>query len=254
MIELYLFLYIFAFYSVLRYIDVWSTRLATTELNFEMHEVNPLVVPFVKKMGFKKAMIVTWLLFAIPISIVDIMVVYPLIGFPMLWVMFGLLHILAAANNIQVYFQTKTIGADNVELNTRNLVRKLRSLSTLGKITHLMKLNFFNLCLAIYGLAALTLTSMLLNSLVISFKEPTSFLLVIVPPVMILDLVLFFPVIVFGSIIISYRQLKIFNNKDISSEENGRYVSIPRDVLHKALVEAEKNGADFIQFFIPHED
>lgn len=254
MIELYLFFYVFAGYSAFRYIDVWSTRLATSELNFEMHEVNPFLVPLVKKMGFKKGMIVSWLLFAIPISMVDIIIIYPLIGFPTLWIFFGLFHILAAANNIQVYFRTKAVGKDNVELNTRNLIRELRSLSTLRKIVYLMKLNFFNLCLAIYGLVALALFSMLLSFLVISFREPTSYLLFIVPPVMILDLILFFPVIVFGSIIISYRQLKLFNDRDLSSERNGRYVSISRDILHKALAEADKTGADFIQFLIPHED
>jgi len=254
MLESDIFILSFFLYSAFRFFDVESTRIALRELNIEMHEVNFFVVPLTKKFGFNKAMIVTWLLFAIPIGLLDTLYMYPLIGFPPLWLLFGIFHMLAAANNVQVYFQAKEIGADNVERNAKILIRKLRELSAFRKVTYLMKVNFLHLCLTIYGLIALFLFSILLSTMVISFKAPTSFLLIFAPPIMILDLILFFPVLVFGSIVISYRQLKIFDDGDFSSEEIGRYVNIPVDILRTALEEAEKTRAKSIPIFIPHED
>jgi len=253
MIELNVFIYSFALYSLFRLLDTESTRMALKELNLEMHEVNFIAVPLIRKMGFNKAMILTWFIFATLIAAGDALFVSPLVGFPTLCILLGLFQALAAANNVQVYFQTLEIGAENVERSTRNLIRKLRTLSAVGRIVYLMKLNFLHLFLTIFGLTALALFSILLSTLSISLTAPTSYLVLIVPPVMILDLILFFPVMVFGSIVISYRRARILNSNDLSKED-GKYVSIPIDILRTALSEAEKKGAEFAQFSVSEED
>jgi len=248
------FVYSLVLYSCLRYFDVWSTKLCLNVLDPEMHEVNPIIAPLVKKIGFNKTMIVTWLPFAVPIALIDVLYFYPIVGIPILWLLFGLFHLIAAANNTQIHFQTKIFGAEVVEENTRRVVRILKELPLMRKITFLAKMNFLNLFLAFYGVAALTLLGILLSATDISIRHPIPILLAVGPPIMILDLIIFFPTIVFGSIMISFRRLRLVNRKDVRPEQNQKYLTVAVQCLQRALTEAHTNNADYVQFLIPPED
>lgn len=248
------FVYSLALYSCFRYFDVWSTKLCLDVLDPEMHEVNPIIAPLVKKIGFNKTMIFTWLPFAVSIALIDALYLYPIVGIPILWLLFGLFHIIAAANNIQIHFQTKIFGAEVVEENTRALVRILKELPLLRKFTFLAKMNFLNLFLAFYGVAALTLFGILLSATDISIRHPIPILLAVGPPIMILDLIMFFPIIVFGSIMISFRRLRLVNKKEVRPKENQRYLAVSVECLEDALREAQVSDVDYVQFLIPLED
>jgi len=244
----------FVLYSLLRIPDVESTRRVLAELDPELHEVNFLIPPLLKKIGFNKTMIVTWLVFATVIASLDAVNVYPVVGFPILWLLFGLFHLLAAANNVQLYFYTMTVGAEAVEENTKRIIATLKKLPFFEKIVFLIRMNFFNLVIAIYGVIALVLFTILLSSTEIYLKGPIPYMLLLGPPIMIIDLIMFFPTLVFGSLIISWRRLKIANDKEAYPEKNQRYLTISIECLENALNEAKTTSAEYVKFVIPLDE
>lgn len=244
----------FLLYSSLRIFDVESTRLVLAKLDPELHEMNIIAIPLFKKFGFNKTMIITWLVFASGLAFFDAYVFYPQIGFPILWLVFGIFHLLAAASNYQLHFQTGILGAETIEENTKRLIRMLQRLSPFRKVVFLIKWNFLNICLALYGVIALILTYLLLSALNISLRGPIPYLLLLTPPIMMFDLIMFFPTIVFGHLIITRRRLRLINDKDIRSEENRRYLTVSVDCLEKALNEAKTTSADYVQFLVPCDE
>jgi len=177
-------IYSFLLYSSFRFFDAESTRLVLSKLDPELHEMNPMA-PLFKKFGFKKIMIITWLVFASGIAFLDAYVLYPSVGFPILWLVFGIFHLMAAANNYQLYFQIKILGAEMIEASTKHLIIKLKKLSPFGKVAFLIQWNFLNIFFALYGFVVLVLTSFLLSTMNISFRGPIPYLLAFAPPIMI---------------------------------------------------------------------
>lgn len=233
-------------YSILRSFDVWSTALCLERLDPELHEVNPIVAPLIKKIGFNKTMVITWIPLAIAIGFADAFWAYPIFGIPVLWLFFGLFHLIAAANNVQLYYHIKIFSAEVVEENARRIITVLKSLSTFKKITFLIKTNILNLFFTVYGIITLLLFSLLLSSLDISFKAPVPILLAVGPPIMVLDLILFFPTMIFGSLIISIRRLKI-NSEHVLTQENSDSIIVSVEFIETLLNEARERGANYIQ-------
>lgn len=75
----------------------------------------------------------------------------------------------------------------------------------------------------------------------------------ILPPIMILVLMMFFPTMVFGSLVISLRRLKLINNGHQFDEEQ-RYLTISVDIIENVLCEARSNKANYVKFSIPQKD
>lgn len=252
MVSIYVFLFSFSIYSLFQWVDVYSTRLALSKLNLEMHEINPLLVFIIKKIGFDRTVIVMWLLFATLIGSIDALYVFNILGFPTTCFLFGMFHILAAANNFEINFQTQIVGAESVERNTRFLIQMLKQQSFLGKTSLLIRLNLFKVFVATYGMVALLLLFKLFSSLVVTLKEPVSFLLLYLPPIMILALIMFFPVNAFGTFLISLRRLKLSKDDEPNiSDDVLQYVSLPVDVLEVALEKAKATNAEYVQFSVP---
>jgi len=251
MLTTYAFIYALIGYSLLRYFDVWSTKLCLAKLDPEIHEANPIVASLLKKIGFDKTMLLTWLLFAIPIGLADALYINPVLTFPILWFLFGLFHVMAAANNLQIYFQMKIFGAEVVKENTMRIIGILKGLPFLGKVAFLVKMNFLNVFFAFYTIITLTFLSILLTAIDITIKRPIPVLLALGPPIMILDLIMFFPTIVFGSLMISLRRLRSTKDEDLHLSGNQKNLAVSVVFLEKALHEAQANGADYVQFLAP---
>lgn len=254
MFEPIIFAVSFISYSCFRYVDVVSTTYALRHLDMELHEVNPLLVPLAKKTSYRRAMILTWLLFGIPIGLGDAFISYPVLGFAGLCYLFGIFHLLAAANNVQIYFQVQNLGEEKVRQNMLNQIQTLKGLSFKGEIVYLFKMNFFEIFMSAYGFVTLILLSRLFTTLVLSFSGPTSVYLLFIPPIMILDLIWFFPISVLGSIIISRRRLKLIENTKGFSENLRRHVTIPVGILRDAVDKADKAGVDYVQVFLPEDE
>lgn len=251
MLPILVFLFSLSTYTLFQWVDIYSTRLALSKLSLEMHEVNSLLVFLTKKIGFDRATTVMWLIFAPLVGLIDAVYVFNALSFPTTCFLFGMFHVLAAANNFQIHFQTQIVGARNVERNTHLLIQMLKQQSFLEKIKLLIRLNFFKVFVAAYSLVSLLLFFQLLSSVVVTLKEAVSLFLLYLPPIMILALIMFFPVDAFGSFLISIRRLKLSkdNESNISDDDSG-YVSLPVDVLEVALKKAKATNAEYVQFSI----
>jgi hypothetical protein len=234
-------------YSAFRYVDVLSTKICLAKLDPKLHEVNPIAAPLFHKLGFNKTMVILWIPFALVIGIADTLVVAPVIGIPILWLFFGLFHLLAAVNNFQVYSHVKLFGAEAIEENTKHLIQTLKSLSKFKKITFLLQINLLNVFFALYGIVSLVLFSMLLGSLSISLKAPIPVLLLLAPVIMILDFIVFFPTMAFGSLIISLRRLSV-DVEQVDPPGNEQALTVSIEFLENLVNEAHQKGANCVQF------
>ena len=238
-------------YSAFRYLDVWSTKICLEKLDPRLHEVNPIAAPLFHKLGFNKTMIIMWIPFAVAIGAADAFVITPLIGIPILWLFFGLFHVLAGINNLQVHARVKQFGAETIEEDTKQLIRKLKSLSKINKIKYLVQMNILNLFFALYGIIALILFFQLLPAIDISFKTPIPALLFLTPIIMIIDFICFFPTMAFGTLLISLRQLSI-DIGPVDPIEKSHNLTISVDFLEYLVNEAHEKGANCIQ--IPYQE
>ncbi|HMB66855.1 MAG TPA: hypothetical protein VKM96_02775 [Candidatus Bathyarchaeia archaeon] len=64
-----LFIESFAVYSLLRYLDVKSTKKLAQRLDLQKHEVNPLLTMLAKRWGINTAFRITWLVMASGIAL-----------------------------------------------------------------------------------------------------------------------------------------------------------------------------------------
>lgn len=103
-----------------------------------------------------------------------------------------------------------------------------------------------------YGIIALVLFSLLIPSLDILIKTPIPALLAIAPPIMVLDLIMFFPTIIFGSLIISIRRVRKIEEQVITKSE-GNSITISLELAEQIIQEAKEKGADYVQFHVPNE-
>jgi len=195
-------------YSILRIPDVESTRLILTKLKPEQYEVNVLLWRLIKKSSFNKAMIIQWLIIAPLIASLDALFVYPALGFSMAWLFYGLFHLVAAANNFQLYSRIKMEGVEAIEESTRRFTASLRRLSTSKRIAFFVEMNLLDIILTAYGFIAITLFGILLGSMSIQFRAPFPYFLSIIPVNMIIVLVLYPPFRILATFIIWRRRLK----------------------------------------------
>jgi hypothetical protein len=252
MLPVYAIIYSLIGYSALRYIDVWSTKMCLARLDPQIHEVNPLMTQLLKKMDFNKTMLLTWIVFAVPISVLDTIVVNHVLGLPLLWLLFGIFHVMAAANNLQIHFKMDVFGADVVEENTKRLIIMLKNLSFWGKLVFLAKTNFLNVFFALYSVITLSFFLYLLSSIDVAFKYPIPVLFAATPFILIFDLMMFFPTIVLGSLMISIRRLQN-PELDMPPEGDQEGLTVSVELLEKALEEARENDARSIKFLIPND-
>lgn len=241
-------------YNVFRSLDILSTKLCFSKLDLEMHEVNPIVVFMTKKVGFNKAMLITGIFFTALIGLIDAFWIYPTVGIPLLWLVFGLFHLIATANNFQVYFQTKIFGAKEVEESISRVIDMLKPLSRFEQVKFLIKMNIFHLFLTIYGIVALILFLFLLSLIAnVCFTVPVPILLIVTPPIMMLDLIMFFPTMIFGSLLVFRRRLKMNNKKLTLTKKDKKAILLPIDLVETVLNKAREKNANYIEVSIPNE-
>jgi len=205
----------FILYSILRIPDVESTRLILKKLKPEQYEVNALLWRLIKKTNFNGAIIIQWLLIAPLIASLDAMIVYPALGFSMAWLFYGLFHLVAAANNLQLYSRIKLEGVEAIEENTRRFTALLQGLSTSQRIIYFIGMNLLDILLTTYAFIAITLFMLLMGSVSIRYQGPFPYSLMILPLNLIIILLLYPPFRIFASLIIWRRRLKFFKGGSI---------------------------------------
>jgi len=250
------YLYSLVTYSCFQFLDMWSTKMALSKLDIEKHEINPLLVKLKKRFGFNVSLFLMWALIANSVALFDALLIQSVFGLILLCYFFGLFHLLAVFNNLQIYFEVQFVGAETFEQNTEFLIQELAKQSPLGKIAMLLRLNLFNVFLSIFGVVTLFLSTQLLSVLQFRLTEPISLFLFYFPPMMILVLIMFFPMRVFGMFLIYRRRLgQSKSNNGRAQDNHSPMISLPVSVLESALNNAKANNAEYVQFSLtPKED
>jgi hypothetical protein len=233
-----------AVYSVLRYFDVRTTRTLAEQLDFEKHEMNPLMVRLAKRYGVDRAFRMTWILFASAIGIGDVILnnLIP-IGVPVFAYIFGSTHLLAAANNIEVAYTLNHSTKDEVEKRTMELAAELRSLSWGGRIKLVMERNAFTFVTAVFSLLIIT---DLYYAAPIAKVTGLSFLAVTMPiagTIVLISLLLYFPSVALGLILMSNRLARLGGNPPPAKAEG---LELDVTVVERALQIAKLNGSKTI--------
>src|SRR2546422_1132795 len=124
------FVFSFFAYSMLRYLDQSSTKRLARRLDIQKHELNPLLTWLARKWGLDRAFWITYLVFAIGIAMVDVFLnTVATFGFPAAAYLFGLMHVLAAANNLELDYETRGMTKGQIESGTFGFVEELSGLS-----------------------------------------------------------------------------------------------------------------------------
>ncbi len=154
MVSVEWFLISVAVYSALRTPDVVTTALLAQHVDIHKHESNFLMLPLIKSLGFWATMILTWVLFAALIGVLDsLYLLFP--GVPIVAVLLGSGHILAAFNNAELYFRGKHFGFDSLEEASQRVGRLMRGLPSLRKIWVATQIDFFRIGVGFYSLGAI---------------------------------------------------------------------------------------------------
>jgi len=247
--------YSLATYSCFQFFDMYSTKLALSKLQIEKHEINPLLVFLNKRIGINASFLLMWFVIANSVAAFDALYIQNIFGLTLACFFFGMFHVFAVFNNLQIHFETQFVGADNFERNTEFLIRELRNRSSFGKVALLLRLNLFSVFLSLFGIATLFLSIQLLNFLQFRLVEPINAFLLYFPPMMILALILFFPVKVFGMFVICRRRLQLSKSPDNSPQnDHAPLVSLSVDVLETALKDARVNNAKYVQFSLTRKE
>src|SRR5579875_157131 len=256
------FIFSFTMYSLLRSLDVISTRQMSSILDIRKHEVNPIVVALTKR-GWKLNNIfrLTWILFGIPIALLDATLnSYQELGFPLYGCLFGFMHLVAACNNFGLYGRLSHLKDSELQDNEREQLDYARNFARLQwrqKFKVFVSKNAFAFGMSILSLIALSLVYsaiMLVGpvNLELIFFKSSIYLLATFNMGLVIGLavVVYFPIRLISSFLILRRYMEIAKDEpgNAKGEQNLStvYIEIPVEVIRSALKAAESKGASVV--------
>jgi hypothetical protein len=148
----------FLIYSFLRRFDERSTARLAAKIDLQKHEVNPTITWLAKKVGLRKAFLVTWLVIATGVATADVFINegFPY-GVPVFALIVGFGHILAAANNKHVSYLVDKFGPTEFERQHEENMRELSSLGFGGKLRLLFNRNPASLIMLVMAIPLLSI-------------------------------------------------------------------------------------------------
>ena len=231
-------------YSSMRYFDVRTTRELAEQLDLERHEINPLMVRLAKRFGLDGAFRITWVLFAVPIGIADVLLnAYISVNLPVFAFIFGFTHLLAAANNVEVAYTLKHSSVEEVEARTTELAAELKALSPVGRVKLILERNAHTFVTAVFSLVIII---DLYYANIIANITGLSFLAITMPnagTVTLIALLLYFPSVALGLVIMSNRLARLPSTTAAKKAEG---LEIDVKIAEAALAIAKKNGSNTI--------
>ena len=239
----------FIMYSMFRYFDAWSTAAVAEVLKIEQHEVNPLIVFLTKKVGLTLALRFHWLL-AIPIAFIDGFIFGPRTGLPLLALLMGFIHLLAAINNFSIYFRIKEFGAESVKRTMMYTLKNMKNMNMINKIIYLTKINLSNVLLSVWNIIILVVINTYLGSIkfiVTSEFLPVTYLIYAI--LMNITLLIFYPLVTIGNFLLMFRNLKNIQITEFEKDDN--YIVVSTELLNEAINQAKKDDATYVRFKIP---
>src|SRR5437879_10533978 len=244
------FVFSFFAYSMLRYLDQSSTKRLARRLDIQKHEINPLLTWLTRKWGLDKAFWITYFVFAVGIGLIDVTLnTLATFGFPAAAYLFGLLHVLAAANNLELDYDTRGLTKEQIESGTFQFVEELSGLSLKKSLGLLAEKYAFTVIASVLSFIAI---------LSIALGDPVSKLvgrpylgavMFQMALVLLFSIPFFYSALMVGLLLWSRRLVRMYRKGQLPNPNSGldRHIDLDVSVVEEALVVARANNTSTIR-------
>jgi hypothetical protein len=242
----------FLFYSLFRSFDQASTKRLAEKIDLQKHEINPLLTRLSKKWGLAWAFRITWVVFAGAIATLDALLnTIGNFGIPALAVLFGSVHLLAAANNIELEYRMKGSSKDQIEGETLRFAQMLSGLDWWSRTKLLTERYAFNFIAA--ALSLMIYISIVYSDLIgkLSHSIINGNALYNMGMFELFGFLMFFPTLFFGTILLSRRLVKSYKKGEfgtVITQSNPMSVDVPAAIIEEALAAARTSNLSFVRF------
>ncbi len=249
----------FITYSVLRQFDEKSTADLAEVIDLQKHEVNPTITWLSARIGLKKAMRLTWIIIATGVATGDAYIAtgFPY-GVPILALIMGFGHVLAAASNKHVSYLVNKLGVEEFEREHDERMRELAGESLFGKLRLIYSANPTSILMLVVTtpLVAALGYAMVATELFTVIAVPFKYIIIPlnVAFCFIIAVLVIQPAFALGPLILSRR----YGNMSAKVEQEGEApsaptvdIQVPVLVVVQALEAARKSGEAVVKIAIP---
>lgn len=253
------FLESFVVYTFLRRFDERSTEKLAGRLDLQKHEVNPTITWLSRRIGLKRAFLVTWLSIGFGVAFADatLNLRFPY-GVPLFALIIGFSHVFAAANNTHVAYVVDRIGVKEFE---REHEERMNELMKMGWKERLGAVFRGNPSAFILSAVAIPLVSFLSYALVATELFTVTVLHAVFLVILfnicfafVISLILVQSAYVIGPLILAFRygrSKKSNERSDIQPESNsGVSIELPIVIVKDALNDAQSRGSNTVRISV----
>ena len=246
-------------YSFLRQFDEKSTEELAKVLDLQKHEVNPTITWLSARIGLKRAMRVTWVIIATGVATGDayIAMSFPY-GVPILALVVGFGHVLAAASNKHVSYLVNKLGVEEFEREHEERMKELAGETFFGKLRLIYKANPTSILMLVVttplvlALGYAMVATELFTVIAVPFKYvviPLNVAFCFIIAVLVIQ-----PAFALGPLILSrrYKASSIEKGHDgVTPDQATVSIEVPVPVVIQALEAAKKSGESAVRIAIP---
>jgi hypothetical protein len=248
----------FLTYTLLRRLDERSTALLAERIDLQKHELNPTITRLAKKIGLKRAFIVTWLAIACSVATGDVWINqrFPY-GIPVFALIVGFGHVLAWANNTRVANLVDRVGVDEFERDHDRRMRELASLGGWQRLKAVAKDDPGSFIMLVLALPMVAVLGYAMIATELFTRVITSDLYVVgllnVAFCFLIALMSIQPAFALGPLILSRRYSGNKNGKDERNQPPSPTVhfDLPIGVVTQALDAARADGGSVVRISLP---
>jgi len=244
----------FTVYSLLRQFDVRSTRKLAERIDLQKHEVNPLLTFLTKRLSLNTAFRATWVLTASAIALSDTYLNTVVSwGVPAIALLFGTIHLLAAASNMELEYRTRSMSPAEIEADTYEFAKQLSGLNWKGRLSLLAERYAFNV--VVTAISLVTIVGFELSDTISKLTHSSNSGAVMSNAALLnmMALLFFFPTVFFGTLIWSRRLVKFYDSGKLDPPQGHEYsIEIPIAVAEEALNLANSKQASTIRLLLDH--
>jgi len=251
-----IFILSFVTYSFLRQFDEKSTAELDKVIDLQKHEINPTITWLSARIGLKRAMRLTWIIIATGVATGDAYIAtgFPY-GVPILALIVGFGHVLAAASNKHVSYLVNKLGVEEFEREHDERMQELARVNFVGKLRLIYKANPTSILMLLVAtpLVAALGYAMVATELFTVISVPFKF--VVIPLnvafCFIIATLVIQPAFAIGPLMLSRRYSKRHAAVTADSAPSTVSIQVPVTVVTAALESARKNGELSVRITIP---
>lgn len=215
------------------------------------HEINEVLLALVRRVGLGNSFKILWIVFATAIATFDTVLNTPVTyAIPVLAVLFGFVHLLAAAHNYELYYNVKDKTRQEIEDSDIRTAKTLSQLDWLGKLLFVIRKNAFTFFVAAFSLVVFTWPMSTLLILTVTRSQSLWYAFNYTILISALGLLFFFPALMLGALLLANRLANSYKKGELvstlSAQANGQ-IEIPIETLREAIRTAEASNESTVR-------